>query len=94
MEAILRAESGLNPNAKGWNCIYGQKSMACKVEDRPKAWSVDCGIAQINVRGLDCPAHLFDMTQNLLIAKDRFYKKGCKEWSACKNGSYKLYLNN
>ena len=56
--AVLKAESGMKLNAKNYNCFYyrndGSKySTSCKKDDKSKAWSVDCGFAQINVKFLE-----------------------------------------
>lgn len=90
--AIFKAESGLNIHAKGWNCKYGQISKACRPEDRPKAWSVDCGVAQINVPGQKCSSDLFNLDKNLEIAREKYEKRGWQPWVAYKNNSYKKYL--
>lgn len=68
--AVFRAESGLRPQAQGYNCYYyndaGQRySTACEPADRANAWSVDCGIAQLNVAGNVCPAEYFDPKWNI-----------------------------
>lgn len=69
--AVFKAESGLNPTAMGWNCYYYQEdgsrySAACKTEaDRANAWSVDCGVTQMNVAGKTCPNEYFDPIWNI-----------------------------
>lgn len=78
--AVFKTESGLNPTAMNWNCYYNGKSKQCKVEDRGKAWSVDCGIAQINVKGKDCPAELFNPEINIAKAYEMYQKRGFKPW--------------
>ena len=96
--AIAKAESGLNEKSKGWNCEYevnGRKvSKACKKEDRGKAWSVDCGVFQVNQRGRECPSHLMTAESNLKIARKKYEGRGNTflAWSAYKNGSYKKHL--
>ncbi|KKU76079.1 MAG: hypothetical protein UY02_C0033G0006 [Candidatus Giovannonibacteria bacterium GW2011_GWB1_47_6b] len=92
MTAILQAESGLNPQAQGWNCLYEGRSHPCHPQDRHLAWSVDCGIAQINVRGTQCPDHLFDMTQNLLIAYEKYQTRGFNPWVAYRKQTYLQFI--
>lgn len=99
MTAVFTAESGLNPVAMNWNCTYindkGKTySTSCKKVDRVRAWSVDCGVAQINVRGKECPQILFDPVENLRIAKvEKYDKQGLGAWSVYNNGSYKRFLD-
>lgn len=81
---IATAESGQQAGNKGYNCIYGGKSMACKPEDRAKAWSVDCGLLMINVNGTICPAELFDIDLNIKAAQGKFARQNFKAWSVCK----------
>lgn len=93
LEAIFKAESNLVTDAMGWNCLYNGKSQACKPEDRHKAWSVDCGLAQINVPGRVCPEELFDPEHNLKVARKLYDSKtSLKHWSAYKNESFKKFL--
>ena len=92
MTAIFKAESGLNPQAKGYNCFYEGKSKACKIEDRPNAWSVDCGISQINTRGTICPAKLLDVEYNLLQAKKKLDTEGLGAWVVYTQGKHLKYL--
>lgn len=91
--AVAKGESGLDPNAKGYNCKYGSRSTSCKPEDREKAWSVDCGIYQINTVAKDCPTHLMDPETNIAIAKEMQSKRGWSPWVAYWNGQYKNHLN-
>lgn len=84
---IAHAESGQNAGSKGWNCMYGDVSKACKEADRANAWSVDCGALQINVYGTKCPPELYDLDVNLQAAIGKFERQGFKAWSVCKNGT-------
>ena len=84
--AVFKTESGLNPTAMNWNCRYNGISKQCKPEDRGQAWSVDCGIAQINVVGKDCPKELFNPEENLKRAKEMFDKRGFQPWIAFNMG--------
>lgn len=91
--AIATAESGLRTDAKGWNCMYGTESKACRPEDRGRAWSVDCGVFQINFKGLECPPESFDAQWNIEKAYEwKFKRSGWNPWSVFKNGSYLKYL--
>lgn len=91
--AIATAESGLRVDAKGWNCMYGEKSTACKPEDRGRAWSVDCGIFQLNFRGLECPPEAMTLEWNVEKAYTwKFKPSGWNPWSVYKNGSYLAHL--
>lgn len=96
--AVLMHESGLNLEAKGWNCHYYDKdgkrySKACKKEDRPKAWSVDCGIAQVNIKGKVCPKELLTLEGNMLAVAKIYKSQGLNAWVSYKTGSYKKYLD-
>lgn len=81
---IAMAESGQQAGNKGYNCIYGGKSMACKPEDRAKAWSVDCGLLMINVHGTMCPTELFDIDLNIKAAQGKFQRQSFGAWSVCR----------
>ena len=90
--AVFTAESKLQPSAQGFNCRYGGISQVCKKGDEDKAWSTDCGIAQINVPGRLCPDELFDPQNNLDIAYGKFQKRGWSPWSAYRFGKYLEFL--
>lgn len=90
--AVFKAESVHNPKAIGYNCRYGNISQACRPEDRHKAWSVDCGVAQINIQGQTCPEELLEVGKNLAIAKSMYEKRGWSPWWAYRNGAYKKHL--
>jgi len=90
--AVLKHESGFNLNAKGWNCRYGGKSKACKKEDRYRAWSVDCGIAQVNVKGQVCPSELMTLSGNMAQVEKIYKTQGLNAWVSYKTGAYKKYL--
>lgn len=98
--AVLKHESGgLNLRAQNWNCWYhrenGQKySTSCKtIQDRANAWSVDCGIAQINVRGKVCPAHLFTFEGSIPVIEKKYREQGLSAWVSYTNGAYKRFLD-
>ena len=94
--AIFTAESGLNPKAVNWNCEYQENgklvSRACSVSDRERAWSVDCGVAQLNFAGKSCPEIAFDPVWNIRMAKIKFERQGKDAWVASWNDNYKRYL--
>ena len=96
--AVLTHESSLNLKAKHYNCRYVNEvtgktySTTCKKGDSQKAWSVDCGIAQINVKGLVCPEKLITLEGNM-EAVERIYKEqGLKAWVSYTTGRYKKFM--
>lgn len=101
--AITEAESHFNPRAMGWNCKYTEYdphskktstvSKACKPSDRGKAWSVDCGLMQINVYGQVCPEEYYDIPFNLKLGVGKYKGRGNTwgAWSTFNNGSYLQY---
>jgi hypothetical protein len=94
--AVFKHESGLNPRAQGWNCRYQVNgkwvSKACKKEDRGKAWSTDCGIAQISVKGTTCPAHLLTVEGGLKKAREMYERRGFQPWVSFVTNRYQKYL--
>ena len=90
--AVLKHESGLNLKAKNWNCRYNGKSTFCKKEDRHLAWSVDCGIAQVNIRGQICPKELMTLEGNMKAVEKIYKIQGLNAWVSYKSGSYKKFL--
>lgn len=101
--AVAKSESGLRTDAMGWNCYYynaqGKRySKACLPQDREKAWSVDCGIMQINHIGKTCPAYLFDPDENIKIGKEKYDSSdkrigiGFYPWMAYRNNLHLKYL--
>lgn len=91
-KAVFQSESGLRTDAQNWNCRYGGVSQSCKFEDREKAWSVDCGIAQINTPGNTCPQELFVPENNLKLAYKLYKNRGFSPWVNFKNERYLSYL--
>ncbi len=100
-KAVILHESGNNLRAMNWNCWYYRTgsdgivrrySTFCKKPDRPKAWSVDCGIAQINVRGRYCPEHLFTLEGNMGAVEKIYKTQGLNAWVSYKTGAYKKFL--
>lgn len=96
---IIEFESGFNPRAMNWNCWYDKegnlkekrifptdKSVSCKTkEDRHKAWSVDCGLLQINFKGKVCPEYLFNIDVNLSQAINKYLNGGFNHWNASRH---------
>ena len=101
-KAILKHESGLNLKEKGYNCYYYRKnkdgktvrySTSCKTkEDREKAWSVDCGIAQINVKGQVCPANLMNLDGAMKALEKKYKTEGLTAWVSYTSGAYKRFM--
>jgi hypothetical protein len=91
--AVFMGESGLNPQAKGWNCWYGQISTSCKETDRGRAWSVDCGLTQLNFSGQECPPESFNPEWNLQQARNKYNKRSWSPWSAFVRGSYLKHMD-
>lgn len=90
--ATLKHESGLRLDAQNWNCIYEGRSRSCRVEDREKAWSVDCGIGQTNVKGKTCPPELFTLEGSMAEVARRFKAQGLEAWTSYTSGAYKKFL--
>lgn len=90
--AVAKAESGLNPRAKSYNCRYNGRSTFCREGDEKSAWSADCGVYQINTIGSECPEKLMDPIENIRIAKKMHDSRGWTPWVAWKNMSFKKYL--
>ena len=90
--AIFKSESGLKPNNQNWNCYYNGQSQSCRPGDEVKAWSVDCGIGQINVKGTACPKELFDPETNIKVAHQMFQSRKFTPWVNFNNGRYLSYL--
>lgn len=92
-KAVLMAESGLNEQAIGYNCMYHGVSKACKPQDRPKAYSVDCGIGQINVKGKVCPSELMTIDGSIPHIAEKYKTQGFKAWVAYKTKAYVQFLS-
>lgn len=96
--ATFMHESGLVLDKQGYNCHYYNKdgirySTSCKtIEDRANAWSVDCGLTQINVKGKVCPSELFTLEGNMAEAKKKYKTQGLKAWASYTSGRYKKFL--
>lgn len=90
--AVFKHESSNGTDLKNYNCIYNGKSTFCKKEDIEKAWSVDCGIAQINVRGQVCPPELMTEIGSIPFIEKIYKSQGLNAWVSFKNKSYLTYL--
>lgn len=91
-KAVLKHESGLKLDSINYNCIYNGKSTFCKKGDESKAWSVDCGIAQVNVRGKVCPTEFFTLEGNMKQVEKIYKEQGLQAWVSYKTGAYKKFL--
>ena len=91
--AVLKHESGMKLTAINYNCRYDGKSTFCKPGDRSKAWSVDCGIAQVNIKGKSCPIRLLTLEGNMMEVERIYKQQGLNAWVSYKSGAYKKYLN-
>jgi hypothetical protein len=97
--AVLKHESGLNLTAKGYNCHYvnpetvKRYSTSCKtIADRATAWSVDCGIAQVNVKGTVCPTELVTLEGNMKAVEKIYKEQGLNAWVSYTTGRYKKFM--
>lgn len=90
--AVILHESGNSLSAINYNCIYGGKSTFCKPQDRAQAWSVDCGIGQINVKGKVCPKELLTLEGNMKAIEQKYKTQGLNAWVSYSTGRYKMYL--
>lgn len=103
MIAVAHAESRMNPNAVGYNCYYdknettvyttkvkGSHSTACKKEHRKYAWSVDCGVLQLNTLGKVCPKETIDqhLQRGALLSK----VQGLNAWVTYQTKAHERYL--
>lgn len=95
---IIMGESGFRLNAKGYNCYYrkwnGRRySRACDVKDRHRAWSVDCGLMQINTPGRTCPSELYTLEGNVAAGKRKLRQQGWRAWVQYKTGAYRVHTD-
>lgn len=92
MIAIAHAESGMNMNAVGYNCMYNGVSKACKKEDRSKAWSVDCFVLQKNYPGRKtCPEGV-TLDMHLRESANLSRVQGLQAWVTYQTGAHKKHL--
>ncbi len=91
--AVFKHESeGLKLNAINYNCRYNGRSTFCKKGDIQKAWSVDCGLAQVNVKGKVCPKELMTLEGNMQAVEKIYKEQGLNAWVSYKSGAYKKFL--
>lgn len=105
MIAIAKAESGLNNNAKNYNCWYtadGKISTtyvknggrACKAEDRKYAFGVDCFVLQAHYMGRkDCPKNV-SLDQHLKEMAELSKARSFQPWVVYNTGAYLRHLAN
>lgn len=102
--AIIKAESGKNIRATGYNCYYkdgvvykervqGARSTHCKKGHEYAAWSVDCSYIQRNFPGKkECPEYTFDLEWNIKEMKKLYDERGWKPWVTYTSGKYLAYM--
>jgi len=102
--AIIKAESGKNIRATGYNCYYkegvvyeervqGARSTFCKKGHEYAAWSVDCSYIQRNFPGKkECPEYTFDLEWNIKEMKRLHNERGWKPWVTYTSGKYMAYM--
>lgn len=102
--AVLKQESSLNPEAKNYNCFYigdtvyeyrakGSKSRSCQSGHEQYAYSVDCGISQINFDGKkQCPDYSFGVDWSLSKMAEIHAERGFGAWVGFTSGAYLAYL--
>ena len=91
--AVFEHESnGFDTDAINYNCRYDGRSTFCKKGDKTKAWSVDCGIAQVNVKGQVCPPALLTKEGSIPYIEKIYKQQGLNAWVSFKNGKYKVFL--
>lgn len=102
--AIIKAESGKNIRATGYNCYYkdgivhservqGARSTFCKKGHEQYAWSVDCSYIQRNFPGKkECPEYTFDLEWNIKEMKKLHQERGWKPWVTYTSGKYLAYM--
>ena len=92
-KAVFMHESGgMKLDAVNYNCIYNGKSTFCKKGDRAKAWSVDCGAFQLNVRGQICPKEYLTIEGSIPKVAEIYRTQGLRAWVSYKSGAYNKFL--
>lgn len=92
-KAVIIDESNLKLDSINYDCRYGGKSTFCKKGDESKAWSVDCGIAQINVKGQVCPLELLTLDGNMKATALIYKTQGLRAWASYNNKNYLAYMD-
>lgn len=102
--AIIKAESGKNIRATGYNCYYkdgivhservqGARSTHCKKGHEIYAWSVDCSYIQRNFPGRkECPEYTFDLEWNIKEMKKLHQERGWTPWVTYNTKKYLAYM--
>ena len=96
--AVFTHESGLDLSTTHYNCKYVSAkngkvhSKTCKKGDNEKAWSVDCGVAQVNVKGKVCPKKLLTLEGNMEAVEKIYNDQGLSAWVSYTSGAYKKFL--
>jgi len=98
--AVFKHESSGSETSKNWNCFYYKKvndkqvrySTFCKKIDREKAWSVDCGYFQINVKGKVCPLEYMTRVGSLERVEKIYKQQGLNAWVSYKNKKYLQFM--
>lgn len=92
-KAVIMHESQNKLDSVNYDCRYNGKSTFCRKGDEKKAWSVDCGIAQVNVKGQVCPKDLLTLEGNMKAVAVIYKEQGLKAWASYNNGGYKQFLD-
>jgi len=90
--AVFEHESRNNIDSINYNCRYNGISTFCKKGDENKAWSVDCGVAQINVKGQVCPSQLMTKEGSIPYIEKIYKEQGLRAWVSFNNKKYKEFL--
>lgn len=91
-KAVIFHESNNKLDAINYNCRYDGKSTFCKKGDEHLAWSVDCGISQINTKGKVCPEDLLTLEGNMKATEKIYKEQGLNAWISYSSGAYKRFL--
>lgn len=90
---IAKMESGYKHTAVNYNCTYEKNgaiiSTSCSPQDRGRAWSVDCGVFQLNFHGQICPAWTMEYRKNIDHAYGMYVRRGFQPWVAAQTLGYK-----
>jgi hypothetical protein len=90
--AVFEHESNNDVDSINYNCRYNGISTFCKKGDEKKAWSVDCGVAQINVKGQVCPSQLLTKEGSIPYIEKIYKEQGIRAWISFQNKGYKKFL--
>ena len=101
--AIIKQESSLRNDAKNYNCFYvgdivyservkNARSKSCKHGHEKYAYSVDCGITQVNFKGQSCPDYSLTLDWSLDKMAEMHKERGFNPWVAYTSKAYLQYL--